>query len=101
MLFSLTVYPVGGSDSLADPVSEVVEEIDRAGLDYQVTGMDTVIEGEFDDVIPVVRRAHERLRENYPRVFTLLAIDDHAGASDRMRGSVHDVEEKVGRSHSP
>lgn len=49
------MYPIGGTDELADPVSQVVEEIDRAGLDYQVTGMDTVIEGDFDDVWPVVR----------------------------------------------
>lgn len=55
MLFSLAMYPIGGTDELADPVSQVVEEIDRAGLDYQVTGMDTVIEGDFDDVWPVVR----------------------------------------------
>lgn len=100
MLFSLAMYPIGGTDELADPVSKVVEEVDRAGLDYQVTGMDTVIEGEFDDVLPVVRRAHEKLRESYPRVVVFLSIDDHAGASGRMRGSVHDVEERVGRSHS-
>lgn len=100
MLFSLAMYPIGGSDELADPVSQVVEEIDRAGLDYQVTGMDTVIEGDFDDVWPVVCRAHARLRECYPRVFTLLAIDDHAGASGRMAGAVHDIDEMIGRSQS-
>lgn len=100
MLFSLAMYPIGGSDELADPVSEVVEEIDRAGLKYQVTGMDTVIEGSFDEVLPVVRRAYETLREDYPRVVAFLSIDDHAGASDRMSGSVRDVEERVGRSHS-
>lgn len=100
MLFSLAMYPIGGSDELADPVSRVVEEIDRAGLRYRVTGMDTVIEGDFDEVVPVVRRAHEKLREDFPRVVTLLVIDDHAGASDRMTGAVRDVEEKIGRSHS-
>lgn len=100
MLFSLTMYPVGGTDSLVDPISEVVAEIDRSALEYEVTGMNTVIEGEFDEVLPVVRRAHEKLREEYPRVFTLLAIDDHAGGSGRMTGAVRDVEEKVGRSHS-
>lgn len=100
MLFSLAVYPIGGADALADPVSEVVAEIDRAGLDYQVTGMDTVIEGDPDEVFPVVRRAHEKLREDYPRVVTMLVIDDHAGAVDRMTGAVEDVEQRVGRSRS-
>lgn len=100
MLFSLTMYPIGGADALEDPISEVVAEIDRAGLAYEVTGMDTVIEGDFGQVLPVVQRAHEKLRERYPRVFTLLAIDDHAGSSQRISGAVHDVEERVGRSRS-
>lgn len=100
MLFSVSMFPIGGTDSLVDPISAVVEEIDRAGLDYEVTGMDTVIEGEFDEVLPVVQRAHEMLRESYPRVFTLLAVDDHGGETGRMRAAVRDVEERVGRSRS-
>jgi len=98
MLFSVSMFPVGAGDSLADPVAEVVEEIDRAGLRYEVTGMDTVIEGEWDEVMPVLRRAEERLREKHGRVFMLLAADDHKGARDRLRGAVKDIEERVGRS---
>lgn len=100
MLFSVTMVPIGGSDSLAEPVSEVVRVIDDAGLDYQLTGMDTVIEGEWDEVIPVIRRAQERLREDYPRVYTTVAIDDHEASVDRMKKAVEDVEKRVGRSHS-
>jgi len=29
MLFSLAMFPVGGGDSLVEPVSEVIDEIDR------------------------------------------------------------------------
>lgn len=98
MLFSLTMFPVGDGDSLVEPVSEVIDEIDRAGLRYEVSGMDTVIEGEWSDVVPVIQRAEERLRQKHDRVYMLLAMDDHKGASDRLQGSVRDVEQKLGKS---
>jgi len=100
MLFSLSMFPIGSGDSLVDPVSEVVDEIDRAGLNYELTGSDTVIEGEWDEVMPVIRRAGERLREKHDRVFMVLTVDDHKGLTGRLHGAVRDVEQKLGRSLS-
>lgn len=98
MIFSLSMFPVGTSDSLVEPVAEVVDEIDRSGLMYEVTGADTVIEGEWDEVMPVIRRAEQRLSEKHERVYMVLTADDHKGASNRLRGAIEDVERKLGRS---
>ena len=100
MIFSLSMFPVGASDSLVDPVSEVIDEIDRAGLSYRVTGADTVIEGEWDEVMPVIRGAEQRLRQKHDRVYMVLTVDDHAGARNRLEESPADVEQKLGRSIS-
>ncbi|HEX7119442.1 MAG TPA: MTH1187 family thiamine-binding protein [Longimicrobiales bacterium] len=98
MIFSLSMFPVGAGDSLVDPVAEVVDEIDRSGLSYRVTGADTVIEGDWDDVIPVIRRAEERLRDKHDRVYMVLTVDDHKGARNRLDEAVADVESRLGRS---
>lgn len=98
MLFSLSMFPIGSGDSLVDPVAEVVGEIDRAGLPYTVSGADTVIEGEWEEVIPVIHHAEQRLRSRHDRVYMVLTVDDHAGTSDRLRGAVADVERKLGKS---
>lgn len=100
MLFSLSMFPIGSGDSLAAPVAEVVDEIDRAGLPYQVTGADTVIEGEWEEVVPVIRRAEERLREKHDRVYMVLTVDDHKGVRNRLEAAVADVEDRLGRSVS-
>lgn len=101
MLFSVSMFPIGRGDSLADPVAEVVDEIDRAGLRYQVTAMDTQVEGEWDEVMPVIRAAQRRLLEEYPRVFISLTVDEHKGSSeDRLHGAVDDVGQVLGRSIS-
>jgi uncharacterized protein (TIGR00106 family) len=91
------MFPIGAGESLRRPVSEVVDRIDRAGLKYEVTGMDTVIEGEWDEVMPVIRVAEEELRREHGRVFMVLTMDDHPGVSERLRGSVSDVERELGR----
>lgn len=97
MLFSLSMFPIGDGLSLAKPVAEVIDEIDQAGLHYDVTGMNTVIEGEWKDVMPVIERAEKRLREHHDRVFMVLTIDDHVGAENRLHGAVEDVERQLGR----
>ena len=97
MLFSLTMFPIGAGPSLCTPVAEVVDEIDRAGIHYEVTGMDTVMEGEWEEVMPVIRRAEERMRERHGRVFMTLTVDDRLGVKDRLYGAVEDVERQLGR----
>lgn len=97
MLFSLTLFPVGEPGSLAVPVAKAVEEIDRAGLYYQVTAMDTVIEGEWDEVMRAIGRAEQRMREEHDRVFMILTVDDHVGAENRLHGAVRDVMHQLGR----
>ena len=97
MLCSLTMFPVGDGTSMCKPVAEVVDEIDRAGLHYEVTGMDTIVEGDWDDVMPVIHRAEERMRDRYGRVYMSLTMDDRAGATNRLHEAVADVERELGR----
>jgi uncharacterized protein YqgV (UPF0045/DUF77 family) len=52
----------------------VLEEIDRAGLRYQVTARDTVIQGTWEEVLPALGRAHRRLRKRYDRVFLSIEV---------------------------
>jgi uncharacterized protein (TIGR00106 family) len=98
MLFSLTTIPVGSGPSILEPVSEVIREIDRSGLSYEVSGMDTVIEGDWDEVMPVIRRAEAELRRHHERVFMVLTMDDHVGAVNRLHGAIEDVEHELGQS---
>ncbi|MBI4541297.1 MAG: thiamine-binding protein [Gemmatimonadetes bacterium] len=90
------MFPVSGGDSLVHPVSEVIDEIGRSGLPYRVTAMDTVIEGEWDKVMPVIRRAHEIMSAKYDRVFMVATADDHIGRQGRLQESVLDVEAHLG-----
>lgn len=96
MLFSLSMFPIGQGHEIAHPVAEVVEEIEKAGLTHRVTAMDTQIEGEWEDVMPVIRRAQQRLLDEYPRVFLTLSVDEHTGVPPiRLQEAVHDIRQEL------
>lgn len=98
MLFSLSVVPVGAGESMVEPVAQVVKKIEDAGLDFRLNGMSTVIEGEWDEVLPVIREAHRAVKKGSERVFMVLTVDDHNGVANRLDEAVEDVEERLGHS---
>lgn len=98
MLFSFTVFPLGAGDDLSEPVSVAIRNIADSGLDYQVTGSCTLIEGTWNEVMPVLEHCVHELTERHPRVYADISVDFHRGSSDRLKGSVADVERLLDRS---
>lgn len=97
MLVELSILPLGGDTHLSDEIAEVVKLVDESGLPYQLTPSGTCIEGEWDEVMTLVRRCHDRARGFSPHVITTLQIEDEEGATDKLARNVSSVEEKVGR----
>lgn len=97
MLAIFSTFPTGKSESLGKDVAEVIRLIDESGLDYQTTAMGTLVEGEWDEVMDLVKRCHHKLRENSRRVYTKITIDDREGATGRLNGKVADIEKILGR----
>ena len=100
MLFSVSMFPIGSGDELSHDVAEVIADFDRAGLTYQVNAMDTVLEGEWDEVMPVVRRAFQRLADTNQRAHLSIVVDEHGGGTARLRGAVADIDRELGREAS-
>jgi uncharacterized protein (TIGR00106 family) len=97
MLIQLTVVPLGGDIHLSDEIAEVLKMVDDSGLPYQLTPSGTCIEGEWDEVMELVRHCHERVRRDSPHVITTIRIEDDQGATDKLRRNITSVEEKAGR----
>jgi uncharacterized protein (TIGR00106 family) len=100
MIAEFTVVPLDKGAHLSKWVAPIIEIVAESGVSYQFTAMGTILEGEWDEVMGVVRRCHERMREVSERVVTSVKIDDHAGRSGRMQGKVESVERDLGRELS-
>jgi uncharacterized protein (TIGR00106 family) len=98
MLFGVSVIPIGEGPSILGPVSRVIEKIITSGLPYEVTGMNTVVEGDWDTVMPVLREAEREVRQNHGRIFMVITIDDRPNGKARLRASIDEVEQTLGRA---
>jgi uncharacterized protein (TIGR00106 family) len=97
MLVELSVMPIGGDSHTSGKLAEILKLIDASGLSYQLTPTATCIEGKWEEVMPVIRQCHDRLRQRSPHVITMISIEDEEGADDKLRRNVSSVEEKAGR----
>jgi uncharacterized protein (TIGR00106 family) len=97
MLVELSIVPLGGDTHLSEEIASVLEIVDASGLPYELTPAGTCIEGEWEQVLSLIRRCHERTRERSPHVFTTIRIEDEEGEREKLTRNVLSVEEKVGR----
>jgi uncharacterized protein YqgV (UPF0045/DUF77 family) len=59
--------------------------------------MGTVLEGEWDDVMDVVRQCYERMSKDCDRVSCTIKIDYRKGHKDRLLGKTASVEKRLKR----
>lgn len=97
MLAEFTIVPTGKGESLSKYVAESLDIIDKSGIRYTLTPMGTVVEGEWDEVLSLVKKCHDNMRGHANRVITTIKIDDREGAENRLEGKVRSVEEVLDR----
>lgn len=98
MLFEISIVPVGGDGRMSDEVARAVDVIHESGLPYRLAPGATFVEGEWDEVMNVLRRCHERVREMTPHVVTSIRIEDDAQQRDQLEENVASVEKKLGHA---
>ncbi len=95
MLATFTVIPLGKGESISPIIAKVAKMVNSSGLDYKLTSMGTMIEGNWDEVMATIQKCHNLVRRLTPRVYTTIAIDDRKGAKKRLEGKVESVKRKV------
>jgi uncharacterized protein (TIGR00106 family) len=96
MLVELTIIPIGTGPHIADQLARIVEIIDASRLPYELTPSGTCVEGEWDEVMPVVRRCHEEARRTSSHIQTLISIEDEKDAKNKLMTNVESLEKRIG-----
>ncbi len=93
----ISVVPVGtGTTSLSSFVAEAVRLVKDSGLQYELCGMGTIIEGPISDVLSVVEKMHETpFDKGASRVYTVIKIDDRRDSTTGIDYKVKSVEKKL------
>jgi uncharacterized protein YqgV (UPF0045/DUF77 family) len=78
-----------------------VRVVRDSGLPHETNAMFTLVEGEYDEVMDVVKRAVDAVAARAPRVSLVLKADIRAGRTDLLRSKVESVRSHLGDGPAP
>ena len=98
MLVAFSVAPSGTGNtdgSVHDAVAAAVRIVRESGLPHRTDSMFTTIEGDWDEVFDVVRRATEAVGEYGSRVSLVLTAYIRPGYSGELAGKLERLETAI------
>ena len=98
-LIDVSVVPLGTeTPSVSQYVARAVKVLQgEAGIKYELTAMGTIIEGDLERLLTLVRKMHEAVIDaGVMRVVTTVKIDDRRDKTSSTSGKVEAVKGKLG-----
>ncbi len=97
-LVEFSMFPTESTQSKSTFVARVLDIVDKSGLEYKLTPMGTIIEGEtVEEVLAIINKAYEELQIDCGRVYSSIKIDWRDGPVGRLNKKIGSVEAKLGR----
>jgi uncharacterized protein (TIGR00106 family) len=96
VLVAFSVSPLGGeSDSVGKAVADAVRVVRESGLPNETSAMYTTLEGDWDEVMDVIKRAVDVVQAQAPRVSLVLKADIRPGHTGQLHAKVDRVEQHL------
>jgi uncharacterized protein (TIGR00106 family) len=95
MIADFSIAPVGKGESLSADVAEAFKIIAASGVTHEHHAMGTNLEGDWDEVMAVIKACRERMLQSAGRVSISIKIDDRRGAVGRLQAKVPSAVEKM------
>ena len=96
MIAAFSISPLGGADEADGGVSAAVAEavaiVRASGLPNETNAMFTSLEGEWDEVMAVIKACVDRLAQSAPRVSLVIKADIRPGFTGQLAAKVERVE---------
>lgn len=96
MLLAFSIAPMTSDrpdGSVSQAVAAAVEAVRESGLPHETTSMFTTLEGEWDEVMSVVKRCVDVVAERSPRISLVTKADIRPGYTGQITAKVERVNE--------
>jgi uncharacterized protein (TIGR00106 family) len=97
MIVAFSISPTAADDtgSVSEAVAAAVRVVRDSGLACETNAMFTNVEGEWDEVMGVVKRAVDVVAEASPRVGLVLKADIRPGYDGQLAAKVERIEQAL------
>ncbi len=92
MLVAFSVTPLGVGDAVGEYVADAVRVVRDSGLPNHTDAMFTTVEGDWDEVMAVVKQAVDAVAVKAPRVSVVLKADIRPGATGALTAKMESLE---------
>jgi uncharacterized protein (TIGR00106 family) len=92
VIVAFSVTPLGVGEDVGRAVAEAVRVVRASGLPNETNAMFTTLEGEWDEVMAVVKAATDAVMAAAPRCSLVIKADIRPGVRDAMTSKVTSVE---------
>jgi uncharacterized protein (TIGR00106 family) len=99
MLAAFSITPLGVGDSVGALVAEAVRIVRASGLPNETNAMFTNVEGDWDEVMAVVKRAVDVVAARSPRVALVLKADIRPGYDGQLTAKVERIDSLLSAGH--
>ena len=96
MLLAFSIAPMTSDQSdgsVSQAVAAAVQVVRESGLPHETTSMFTTLEGEWDEVMTVVKRCVDVVAERSPRISLVMKADIRPGYTGQIAAKVERVNE--------
>lgn len=98
VLVEFAMFPTDKGESVSKYVSQVIDTIDKSGINYLLTPMGTIIEGEWDEVMALIDKCFRILEPQANRIYSAIKIDYRRGETLRMKSKVEKIESLLNKN---
>ncbi len=95
MIVAFSVTPLGVGTSVGAEVAEAVRVVRDSGLPNRTDAMFTTIEGEWNEVMEVVKDAVDTVLQGCERVSLVVKADIRPGTTGGLESKVRAIEEHL------
>src|SRR4029078_1390900 len=92
MIAAFSITPLGVGDSVSGQVADAVRLVRESGLPNETNAMFTNVEGEWDEVMALLKACVDVVSAHAPRVSVVIKLDHRPGVADALHGKVESVE---------
>jgi uncharacterized protein (TIGR00106 family) len=95
MIAAFSITPLGVGESVSAAVADAVRLVRESGLPNETNAMFTNVEGDWDEVMALLKACFDTVAESAPRVSVVVKIDHRPGTTDGLTHKVAAVEARL------